>query len=141
MCMICTKKDDWLINQDSTLWICTLSDGTLVYQDDERPNIDPPQAWFRLKHYIENSDLSIVRMELNFRSHTEIVGDNAEAFFFAKGILGSLSTNSLTHQYVAGTVIDGKLTTTTWRVPELLSSYENEERKIKNVDPRCLIWN
>lgn len=65
--MICTKQDSYirqLIMEDvAILWKCTLSDGTLVWSDYDRPGtIDSP--WLRLREHCARSGVDIVKVQV-----------------------------------------------------------------------------
>lgn len=63
--MICTKIDSYvkdLIKKLEMLWCVTLNDGTKVYSDYDRPGTCN-HPWFRLKQYLEESGLYIVKVE------------------------------------------------------------------------------
>lgn len=138
--MICTKWDDWLREyyESKTMWTCELTDGTIVYQDDDRPGTQPESAWLRLKSYCENNGLGIEFMRIQFRSHIKDVGRGADAFFFCKSVLGGMMMVNNVHFYIVGTIENGHLVTNKWQVPSLLL-HETEERCIEDYH-NCLIW-
>ena len=37
--------DDFILGKDKTFWYVKLSNGEIVYQDDERPGLKEPKAW------------------------------------------------------------------------------------------------
>jgi hypothetical protein len=138
--MICTKIDEWLVNQDKTMWVATLSSGTVVYQDDGRPGTKM-LAWQRLAAFLrDNSSLKIVKLELKFRSHVERVGINELGWFFCHGHFGSMDGTVSIKRHVAGFVRDDTVYTRAWQVPELLPM-ESQERHISMVDPKTIIMN
>ena len=72
-----SKKIDSYVNvygDNNPMWIVELSNGETVYQDDDRPGIEPPSAWKRLKIYCDAHDLHVVKMNVKNRSHMENVG-------------------------------------------------------------------
>ena len=64
--MICTVRDGYmrkLVNTDLMIsWKITLSDGTLVYGDYERPGLDNP--WIGLKKHCGENNIAITKVEL-----------------------------------------------------------------------------
>ena len=68
--MVCFEIDNWLIDYDKTMWIAHLSDNSTVYQDDNRPGLDP-NAWLRLKKYVYENNLDVIGLDVKFRCHTE----------------------------------------------------------------------
>ena len=116
---LCTKPDDFL--EEKAIWIATLSDGTKVYQDDERPGVDEPSAWIRLGHYLGESGLGIVGMELRFRSHIVPLPPDAPGYYFARGIRRDCAVGSKNKHYlVAGVQIGDSILKRWYKTPELL---------------------
>ncbi len=50
MNFVCKEYDKYLteFSEKNAIWFVTLSNGETVYQDDDRPNIEPSSAWLRL---------------------------------------------------------------------------------------------
>lgn len=138
--MICTEWDEWLQNEHElvTIWTAELTDGTIVYQDDNRPGVEIRSAWTRLKHHCENNDVGIEFMRISFRKNIKDVGRGADAFFFCKSILGGMNAPRNVHYYIVGMVNDGVLRTVKWEVPPLLE-HDHEERDIEQYKD-CIIW-
>ena len=93
-CNLCVVKDGFFHEVEKYLphWIVELDDGTMVYQDDERPNVWHHSAWYRLRDYIHHTEHQIVKMHLRFRSHWESLPANKDGYFFckvARGYYGS----------------------------------------------------
>ena len=132
--MICTQEDGFILEifDANTRWIATLSDGTRVYQDDERPGLETSSAWIRLREYLaERPELKIDNMVIQFRSNMIHVNDGpVDGFFFCKAALGSPVMPKTVGFFVVGTIKNGILKTRKYRVPELLLDCE-EERDIE----------
>lgn len=137
---ICTVWDDFMQERRElqTLWSTELTDGTWVYQDDDRPGVYPESAWKRLKQYCELNNLGIKFMRISFRKNVQDIGRDAEAFFFCKSVLGWYGSGKNYNYYIVGTINDGILTTKKWEVPPLLMK-EEEIRDIGKYE-ECLIW-
>jgi len=60
------EVDDFIADKDSTIWIAKLSDGRLVYEDDDRPGYDERSAWKRLKVFCEVNKLYVQQMFIRF---------------------------------------------------------------------------
>ncbi len=73
--MICTQRDQYmkkLIRQDLAIsWIVTLTDGTLVYGDYERPDHDNP--WNRLRDHCKLNKVDIIKVELHMLGTPKLV--------------------------------------------------------------------
>ena len=119
--MICTQVDEYMAKlfDTETVWTCTLSDGTQAYQDDGRPDVDPPSAWERLGIYCKENDLHISKMILQNGTNVVTVGENLDGFYFRKTAGGFMFGDYTYHGFVAGTLNDGNLHVGHWTVPEL----------------------
>jgi hypothetical protein len=73
--MICTQRDQYmkkLIRQDLSIsWIITLTDGTVVYGDYERPDHDNP--WNRLRKHCKENKANIRKIELHMLGTPKLV--------------------------------------------------------------------
>jgi hypothetical protein len=100
--MICTKQDEFL--EEKVIWIAYLSDGTIVYQDDDRPKEAEPNAWLRLKYHLlhNSSPITLSRLFLRFRSHIVELPPNANGYYFSKGGIGS--TGKMASMYICGAI-------------------------------------
>lgn len=146
--MLCTTDDIYV--RDRVRWVVLLSNGQMVYQDDDRPGIVEPSAWKRLRNYcIDNEDVYIVKMWVQFRSNRILVepeGEKAGGYFFCKSALGILglgeSEDYTYHAYTVGAIdaTSGILTTTTWKVPELIP-LETQTRDIDEDSPMVILKN
>ena len=138
-CQVCFERDGWIqdIEESTTIWICTLSNGEIIYQDDERPDRMHHSAWVRLKNYCEANGLYVVKIQLKFRSHSEFVFDEeADGYCFRKGVLGSFGSANQ-HFYLVGILKNGIVNMQKWSVPELILS-ETDERNPSDLSD-CLI--
>jgi len=82
---VCKNPNDSFVNEQLR-WVATLSNKEKIYQDDGRPGCFPPSAWLRLKLYLQENNLYITGMLLQFRSHIINIGHNYQAYFFSKGV-------------------------------------------------------
>lgn len=138
--MVSKEWDGWIREQDQTIWIAGLENGETIYQDDYRPGMEPQSAWLRLRKYCYENDTYITSLVLKFRSHTELVAENAEGYYFARGVMGSPFWKQSVQQYVTGVVNCGNVPIRVWRVPELIVM-EEELRELDKVNKECLIVN
>ena len=76
MNFVCKEYDKYLteFSEKNAIWFVTLSNGETVYQDDDRPNIEPSSAWLRLKTYCKENDVYITEMFLKYRSNIVKIG-------------------------------------------------------------------
>lgn len=138
-------EDEFTTEQETdcgqALWRVLLSNGETIVQDDGRPGGEPPSAWLRLGDYVRENGLSIRKLWLQFRSNKQeqILPEDAEGYFFSKGILGSFNGGSSRHYYVLGYLSENRLYLTQIAVPELLVM-EKEERDPATAD-KTLIRN
>jgi len=129
--MICTQEDSYIRDrfESQPRWIVTLNDGRKVYQDDDRPGLEP-SAWLRLQQYIyENAvqtvcyrfnSVFITGMYLQFRSHIEHLPSNMDGYFFCKGMTAFMAGPTV-GTYNTGYLSGDKVIVTKWRIPELIS--------------------
>jgi hypothetical protein len=137
--MICTTEDDFV--RDKLRWVVRLSNGDTVYQDDDRPGVEPASAWKRLKRHCEESGLHIVSMIVQFRSHVEPVGvEDAPGYFFVNTVMAVCGDNETTyHGYVTGYLRDdGLIDYVHWLTPSLVV-LETGVRELKPEQSDCII--
>src|ERR1044072_5951102 len=68
-------------------WFVKLSNGEIIYQDDDRPGESEPKTWIRLKKYVEENDLSIISFHIQFISHIEEVAPpGAAGYYFVQAV-------------------------------------------------------
>jgi len=120
----------------NTIWVVELDNGESVYQDDERPGISPASAWQRLKQYVADNSLSIVRMKLVFRSHEEEI-EPADGYFYCKAA-AIIMGNPPMFQFVTGRLVNDKVEITNWRVPELIPVYHSS-RSIADAETSLIV--
>lgn len=122
----------------SPRWVCILSNGETIYQDDGRFSNQIP-TWTRLKKYIENSDLKIKNLYIQFRSNKQFpLPENSDAYLFCNSVIGSPGMVTLGF-FIIGFVENGILKVQRWKIPELVL-IEEETREIEKNE-RFLIWN
>lgn len=131
------ELDSYILDQDTTYWKAQLSNGEVVYQDDNRPGKKPRSAWLRLKKYCKKKKIYPTDMWIIFRSHTEYCGHSDIGFFFSLGVLGSPGMPT-EHRFVCGPVINGKIHIKVWRIPEIIEQ-ESELRNIEGNEDK-IIW-
>jgi hypothetical protein len=144
---VCKHIDDFILDKDKTYWIATLSDGTVVYEDDGRPDLERV-SWFRLRNYCKENSLSIVKMAMRFRSNYVECFVPADGVFFRRSCLGSFglkasdgSVKSLEF-YLIGNVLGNNIHVQRWHVPELIMSDEQElEPRPVEGNEESIIWN
>ena len=131
--MLSFTEDGYILDkfEQEVRWIAKLSDGRRVFQDDDRPGLEEISAWLRLKAYIDNNELNIDNITLQFRSHMVSVNNEpVDGFFFRKAALGVWGSDRSFNLYNFGTLKNNKLYVTKWYVPEL-EVYGTEEREIE----------
>ena len=131
--MVCQIEDQYV--SERVKWIVQLSDGTYVFQDDERPGVYPYSAWTRLKNHLKGSNKFIVRMHLEFRSNRKenAAMANAQAYFFCKQAIGSIGMGEkdTIGCYLVGNLHEnGLVIVQQYRVPELILAGE----EYRNLD-------
>jgi hypothetical protein len=137
--MICTQEDDFIFEKPR--WIAVLSDGTKVYQDDDRPNLEINSAWIRLKKHITTTGLKITKLYFQFRSNFfEPFPENAQGYYFSNGVIGQLSSDYSINLFVSGEIIGNLARIKSIKVPELIVINE-ENRILENLSIDPVIMN
>tara|TARA_R110002020_G_scaffold406830_1_gene616979 strand:- start:739 stop:1191 length:453 start_codon:yes stop_codon:yes gene_type:complete len=117
-----TKELDSYVNQygdNNPIWIVTLSNGETVYQDDDRPEVEPASAWLRLKTYCQENDLHIESMKIKNRSNVVETNAGADGYFFCKGAGGYMFGEETFLSFSIGTLENGELKVRRWSLPEI----------------------
>jgi len=96
---VCLQPDDFL--HEKTYWFAELSNGEIVYQDDNRPGLEP-SAWVRLGKYVRENDLRIVALSVRFRSHIERLPRDCAAYYFSKGACRDMTSPKTVNTLVLG---------------------------------------
>ena len=123
--------DDFILNEfdyGRAVWVCTLSNGEVVYQDDNKYGYDDV-AWKRLQKYCLDKSVHPIHMGIRFRSHYEDCGTSSIGFFFRRGIKAGLDYTN--HYYIVGRIEQDKVYTKKFRVPKLLLE-EEDVRELKD---------
>lgn len=130
--------DDFIRDKDASMWFCKLDNGLTVYQDDDRPGLEEPSSWLRLRQYCSENNVNIVEMSARFRSNQVLVGAGADGYFFRRAILGGIGLTRKEkpvsrHYFIMGVLKDGVLHVKKWQVPEFMV-IEEEDRDPNNED-------
>lgn len=134
---LCLAYDDYLI--DRPCWVAELSNGLTVYQDDGRPEVDPPSAWIRLRNYLKETGEYIKKMYLQFRSHIETpLPEGAEGYYFSHMLLTAAGAKRNATFFVIGYLRGESIYIQKWKVPEL-QFVDAELRNRHTTPPLCLI--
>ena len=138
MC-VCKKMDNFLESyiEAKPRWEVVLNNGEKIYQDDDRPGVQPSSAWRRLYKYCAENELHIVEMMIGFRNNIHILPRNMDGYFFSKGSLGCFGSTKTLSLFIVGTLQNNILKVTHWKVPEMLE----QETEIRNIESagECLI--
>jgi hypothetical protein len=127
---VCLAEDDYTRSRFFThpRWKATLSDGSAVIADDDRPELAEPSAWLRLGEYLRANGLGVVDLEISFRSHVEKpVPAGAAGYFFRTGLVGWFGGASEGFFLVGHLNEQGMVVAQRWSTPALLHQ-ETEER-------------
>lgn len=136
---LCTSLDDFL--DEKTIWIATLSNNEVIYQDDDRPGRTPNSAWLRLGVYLKKKGLTIKGMAFKFRSHHENLPAPIDGAYFSKAILGNYDEDTNIHFYIYGSYEKGKVTRCVWyRVPEIVEFDARDKCEKDLVEKSLIKW-
>jgi len=140
MTRVCKEIDDWLENyyENKIKWIVELSNGEHVYQDDGR-NLNEESAWIRLGKYVKENGLTVVAMDLNFRSYWKRLPRDADGYFFVNSVMGQFGSQHTIVYCIAGHLEDGVIHVSKYEMP-VLDPIETDTRDCETAGP-CLIKN
>lgn len=151
--MICTEYDSFLKQKDKTVWIVELEHeigqgDCIVYQDDDRPGLDEPKAWLRLKQFLkEDLEFAVKRYGVMFRDHIEWLPieypyafdiPNRGGIYFSYGFSGDMFDAHTANYYVLGVVEGDNIHKYWYRVPELILYDETWDKIPPSDDPRLI---
>lgn len=142
MTSVCFSVDDFLFEADLPMFMAELSDGTTVYQDDNRPGLEP-NAWHRLRSYLYEKKLNITRLLVKFRSHVEVIGSSEYGYFFRRGVLGIYGSTTSVQRFVCGLLqADDTFNVFVYNTPEMILDEIDGRSTRPNVGHEdCLILN
>ena len=128
---LCTTDDVYV--RERPRWVAVLDDGTTVYGDDDRPGVEPPSAWLRLRNHCRERGARIQSLRIQFRSHVVDLPPHAPGYFFARTVSTTMGGGSSIPigGFRVGFVEDGVFRTTHFKTPEL-TVIDEESRP---VDP------
>ena len=118
---LCTEQDSFL--EDKPIWVATLSSGITVYQDDNRPEVDEPIAWKRLRSYCIKQKEQIEFLRIKFRSHVVPITPKKNLptyYYFAYGITKDIVDDFNQEYYLSGFCLGDNLHYSWYKVPEIL---------------------
>lgn len=142
---LCFDRDNF-IGENKTIWVVDLSDGSRVFQDDNRPGLKVPNAWIRLGKHIKsfNGGLKIINFRLWFRSHKILAApSSAPGYYFANGIEKQFDSSMDRGYYVTGWLLSdlSKVRCYRWKIPELLIDEIDDRSREKAIIEPFFIWN
>jgi hypothetical protein len=117
--MITTQWDAYLQEryENKSRWQVSLSNGMVVYQDDER---NGESSWKLLRRYLlDNEDVYIIGMFVGFRDNIIQLPDNADGYFFRNALLSCINEWEK-HSFIVGTLVDDShISVSKYELPEM----------------------
>jgi hypothetical protein len=137
--MLCTEFDDYVC--EKCIWVVTLSDGTKVFQDDDRPGMEPASAWIRLKKNLIETNRHIESIRLRFRTHIiDEFPHNRHIYYYSRGLIQAINSTVEHHFHVIGWLTNsGNFINLWYKAPELVKHRE-VYKNIEECQPDQLIW-
>lgn len=110
------------------IWLACFDNGDIAYGQTTAD-------WHKLKILHEEFPMGtrLDRVELRFRSHTEVIRDEeADGYYLGQGFHGEIGLidGHAGGMFVVGVLKNGKITVQEWRVPELIPCFEPMERNL-----------
>lgn len=139
--MLKFEIDEYMFDQrdSKATFEVDLSNGKTVYSDDDRPGLEIPSTWKRLKKYLYENNLNIIGYRLRFRSNVIHIGYGCDGYYFAKALLCSFGSESSQDYLVGGKLENAKLLVYRFSSPSL--ELEETEYREVDIDSECLIIN
>ena len=130
---LCISDCNYLV--DKTIWVVTLSNGLVVYQDDEKSGKNEPVAWKRLYDYCQKEKADIIGMYLKFRSNIKQMpsGEDIDGYYFSYGAHREFDEEITRMHYVCGVYSQGRVESTWYATPELTKT-RTDSRKLSEKD-------
>jgi len=131
-----TSYKDWLEEykkDKQKTWIrAILSNGLEIYLVDY-------SEWLTLKGYCKENNLSIVKVGLQYRSHSiEIDTSNTDGVYLTRSIIGSFGSEAR-QTFTVGKLYGDIVKKTIWIIPELVQELEDES-KVEDCFEEALIY-
>ncbi len=127
-----------------SFWVVLLDDGTEVYQNEDRADLQEPSPWMRLKLLCEEAGRKILHMAYAFKNgQGEQINalPNADGYFFSKRIRKLMAQHPIWSGYGDEAIglgyLRGVILTIKWRRND--GVVETEERNIAEQRPFNLI--
>ena len=136
---VCKQFDEFIQTyaECTPRWEVVLNNNERIFQDDDRPGMQPKSAWLRLREYCEEHNLYIKEMTIMFRDNVFALPSNADGYFFSKGARGMFGSTRTMLLFFVGTLQSGRLEVSCWKVPEMLKEWTEERNP--NEANECLI--
>jgi len=134
MTELVSKSIDQYLNvyaDTNPIWWVELDNGEKVYQDDDRPSMDPSSAWLRLKQYCEEENVSIKTIYVKNRSVQKCVCSDGEGYTFCKAAGALMFGGETSHSFLFGEIKDGVYRVTKVNLPEMIID-RPEKRNIED---------
>lgn len=137
--------DAWHIDKmdsGATLWVARLSDGSLIYQDDGRPDTTA-SSWFRLRETLRGRTLKGLGIRFRKReiwtfSEAWLEEVRPRGVFFARKMEGFIGA-SMRKVYVLGWVVGEKIYCEE-REERLLDLLRTDVRPLDVDHPGVILW-
>jgi hypothetical protein len=123
--------------ESNTIWTVCLNNKETVYQDDHRDIRN--NSWLTLKEYCNKNNLYITNMSISFRNNVHVLPSDADGYYFAKGVRGFFGYKKNINLFFVGTLQNGVLEVSSWKVPELLKDYTEIRNLQDKENHTCLI--
>lgn len=126
--LICTEVSPEEV-RNRAMWIATLNDGTVVYQQDNHADYEFENSWLGLKKYCNNNKLSVINVKLRFRDNIITILSDSNltfgGFYLTRGVVREISADSIERyfitiaRYVDKVEDDQSLLGCSYSIPEL----------------------
>lgn len=160
---LCVDKNEANL-EERCLWVVTLSDGTIVYQNDYASYLPPEVAgieyshssWVRLRAYLAATKLNIASWKLQFRKRNIVPLQPGVGYIYSRGMIGGMKMGekrdaygndnhrfATQHYHIVGTITHPtqRVVERMWFHAPSLVHRENKISSVTDLDPAMIIWN
>jgi hypothetical protein len=120
---VCTLEDEYTRQQWLTRvrWFARLSSGVVVIGDDDRPGLEQPSAWLRLRDHVTRHGLAVEEVWLQFRDEPPVrLPARAGGYFFRRSVGAFLNAAVSFDFYLVGYLQGRQVVVHRIKVPEMI---------------------
>ena len=92
----------------------------IILDNNETAFLKEFDEWLILKEYCEDTNSSVENIRVRFRDHVELVAEEADGYFFTKGVGGWVGTEDAQENFfIIGKLYGDVVMKAWWKIPEI----------------------